>query len=81
MRSGREAWRFETGDQVNTSPAVYENAVYFGSVDGCVYSLEAASGRLRWKFRSGGPITSSPVVANGIVYIGSTDHHLYALSA
>ena len=66
---------------MNTSPAVHQNTVYFGSIDGCVYALDATNGRLRWKFRSGGPITSSPVIANGIVYIGSTDHYLYALSA
>jgi outer membrane protein assembly factor BamB len=55
--------------------------VYFGSVDGMVYAVEASTGRLRWKFRSGGPVTSSPAVGDDVIYIGSTDHFVYALAA
>ncbi|MCK4316037.1 MAG: PQQ-binding-like beta-propeller repeat protein, partial [Anaerolineae bacterium] len=55
--------------------------VYFGSVDGAIYSLDAQTSALRWRFQTDGPVTSSPTVVDGVVYIGSTDRHVYALSA
>ena len=55
--------------------------MYFGGVDGNVYSVEAKNGRLRWSFKTGGPIPGSPVVHEGVVYIGSMDHKVYALKA
>jgi outer membrane protein assembly factor BamB len=58
-----------------------EGAVYFGSVDGGVYSLDTNTGNLRWRFQTEGPVISSPVVADGIVYIGSDDRYVYALPA
>ncbi len=67
--------------KVTSSPAVFEDAVYFGSVDGNVYSVDARTGTLRWRVRTGGPVTSSPAIADGVIYIGSTDRHVYALVA
>jgi outer membrane protein assembly factor BamB len=55
--------------------------VYFGSVDGAVYALEAGTGKLRWRYQTDGPVASSPVVADGVVYVGSLDGCLYALRA
>jgi outer membrane protein assembly factor BamB len=81
VRSGKVMWKFETGDQVASSPALYNNGVYFGSVDGHVYCVEAANGKLRWKFKTDGAVISSPTVIDDVVYIGSTDHNLYAIAA
>jgi outer membrane protein assembly factor BamB len=64
-----------------SSPAVWNGAVYFGSSDGNVYSLDATSGALKWKFHTGDVAHSSPAVADGVLYIGSWDTHLYALNA
>jgi outer membrane protein assembly factor BamB len=62
-----------------SSPAVRNGAVYFGSSDGNVYSLDAASGALKWKFHTGDVVHSSPAIADGVLYIGSWDTYLYAL--
>ena len=73
-------WTFETGGKVSTSsPAVTKDAVYIGSGDGYLYSLEARTGELRWKFDTGAWVVSSPAVCGDMVYIGSKDHKLYAL--
>jgi eukaryotic-like serine/threonine-protein kinase len=64
-----------------SSPAVWNGAVYFGSSDGNVYSLDATTGDLRWKFHTGDVVHSSPAIANGVLYIGSWDTYLYALDA
>lgn len=56
-------------------------SVYFGSSDGNVYALDAATGKQLWKFTTNGMVHSSPALANGILYVGSWDTYLYALDA
>jgi hypothetical protein len=43
-------WKFHTSGQVISSPAVINGIVYFGSTDGNLYAVDAASGTLKWKF-------------------------------
>ena len=58
-----------------------DGTVYFGSGDGNVYAVDAASGVLQWKFATGDVVHASPAVASNTVYIGSWDSHFYALDA
>jgi outer membrane protein assembly factor BamB len=74
-------WQFATDGWVRSSPAVADGAVYFGSKDGYVYALDAATGKERWRFQTGGPIVSSPAVFDGSVFIGSQSGYFYALDA
>jgi outer membrane protein assembly factor BamB len=64
-----------------SSPAVSGGTVYFGSGDGNVYALDAASGKLRWKFHTGDVVHASPAIAGGTLFIGSWDSFFYALDA
>jgi outer membrane protein assembly factor BamB len=64
-----------------SSPVVAQGAVYFGSGDGNVYALDAASGELRWKFATGDVVHASPAYASGTVYFGSWDSYFYAVDA
>jgi outer membrane protein assembly factor BamB len=64
-----------------SSPTLSADAVYFGSGDGNVYSLNAASGKLNWKFQTGDVVHASPAISQGTVYIGSWDSNFYALDA
>ena len=64
-----------------SSPVVWNGAVYFGSGDGNVYALDAASGALKWKLKTGDVVHASPAIADGKVYIGSWDSNFYALDA
>jgi len=64
-----------------SSPVVWEGAVYFGSGDGNIYALDAATGTLKWKFKTGDVVHASPAIAYGKVYIGSWDSYFYALDA
>ena len=64
-----------------SSPLVVEGKVIFGSGDGHVYAVDAASGKLAWKFATGDVVHASPAYADGLVVIGSWDGRLYALDA
>jgi outer membrane protein assembly factor BamB len=64
-----------------SSPMVYGGAVYFGSGDGNVYALDAASGTLNWKFQTGDVVHASPAIADGTVFVGSWDSYFYAIDA
>jgi outer membrane protein assembly factor BamB len=79
--SGRERWRFETGDIVRSTPAVDRGIVYFGSRDHNVYAVDARTGALRWKHDTEREVVSSPLIANGMVYIGSRNSNLFAFDA
>ncbi len=64
-----------------SSPAVADATVFFGSGDGHVYAVHAATGELRWKLRTGDVVHASPAVAEGAVFVGSWDGKLYAIDA
>jgi outer membrane protein assembly factor BamB len=64
-----------------SSPAVWNGAVYFGSGDGNVYALDAASGTVKWKFQTGDVVHASPAISDGTLFIGSWDSYFYALDA
>ncbi len=64
-----------------SSPVVWKGAVYFGSGDGNIYSLNAASGALNWKFKTGDVVHASPAIADGTLFLGSWDSYFYALDA
>ncbi len=64
-----------------SSPVIVQNTVYFGSGDGNLYALDAATGDLRWKFKTGDVVHASPAFANGVVFFGSWDSYFYAVDA
>jgi eukaryotic-like serine/threonine-protein kinase len=68
-------------DTYLSSPVVWRGSVYFGSGDGNVYAVNAATGVLRWKFKTGDVVHSSPAIADSTVYIGGWDTWFYALDA
>jgi outer membrane protein assembly factor BamB len=71
----------EVWDLFLSSPAVVADIVYFGSGDGHVYAVDAATGKVHWKFKTGNVVHASPAVVGGMVYVGSFDTYLYALDA
>ncbi|HWK84969.1 MAG TPA: PQQ-binding-like beta-propeller repeat protein [Caldimonas sp.] len=75
----RVKWSFATGQRIVSSPTWHDGAIVFGSDDGHVYSVDAATGRQRWMRRTDGPVSSTPAIADGRVYAVSYDGRLYAL--
>src|SRR4051794_26413041 len=77
----RIKWSFVTGSRVIGSPVSFEKAIYFGSDDGNVYALDAATGRELWRAATRGPVPCTPAIVNGTIYFGSYDGKFYALDA
>jgi outer membrane protein assembly factor BamB len=84
--TGQEKWRFYAEGPIRFAPALWNDRVYFGSDDGCLYCLEIESGELLWKFRavpsarkllgngrliSTWPVRGGPVVADDTVYFAA----------
>ncbi|NOZ39574.1 MAG: PQQ-binding-like beta-propeller repeat protein [Planctomycetes bacterium] len=82
-RSGEVRWTFQTEGPVRLAPSIADDKVYFGSDDGCVYSLAASDGKLLWKRRiaphdhripgngrmiSLFPVRTGVLVDDGVVY-------------
>jgi hypothetical protein len=75
-------WEFKTRREIYSSAALAEGTVYFGSMDGHLYALEAASGRLRWQYATYSPVASSPTLsADAKLFAGAANGKLYALDA
>ena len=77
----RPIWEFETGDVVNSSPAIgSDGTVYVGSRDNSLYAINGRTGDKLWEFATGGGVDSYPAIgSDGRVYVGSRDNKLYAI--
>jgi outer membrane protein assembly factor BamB len=64
-----------------SSAVLWKDKVYFGSGDGNIYALDAASGKLVWKFHTGNVVHASPAIQDGTLFVGSWDSYFYALDA
>jgi eukaryotic-like serine/threonine-protein kinase len=72
-------WGFESGETWVSSPTVVGGRLLFGSRDGNVYALDAATGAERWRYAAGSRVYSSPAVAGGTVFVGGQDGTLHAI--
>jgi outer membrane protein assembly factor BamB len=85
-QSGRLAgtglvWKFQTEDEVRSTPVVANDTVFIGSYDNHLYALDARSGRLAWKFPTEGGICVAPAVWKNLVVVGSEDFNVYGIQA
>jgi hypothetical protein len=78
---GTPIWEFETGDDVESSPAIgTDGTVYVGSNDNKLYAINGKSGVKLWEFETGSYVFSSPAIgSDGTVYVGLDDKKLYAI--
>ncbi len=74
------AWKFECEDEIRGTPTHHAGAIFVGSYDNNLYSLNASTGEFNWKFATEGGIVSKPAPFEGNVYIGSEDQRLYCIN-
>lgn len=74
-------WAFKCEDEVRGTPTIHQGALYIGSYDNNLYSLNAADGKFQWKYPADGGIVSRPALYDGNIYFGSEDKRLHVVSA
>jgi outer membrane protein assembly factor BamB len=72
-------WFYTTKGVIKSTPLIYGQRVYCGSMDGNMYCLTAMFGELVWQFPTGDGIVSSPFIVDDKLVFGSLDGHLYCL--
>jgi len=90
-RTGKEKWRFKTGEDqdihnqvgIQSSAAVAADVVYFGCRDSNFYAIDARTGQQKWNFNNKGSwVIASAAIQNGKVYFATSDSGtFYALDA
>ncbi|MCG2724825.1 MAG: four helix bundle protein [Elusimicrobia bacterium] len=75
-----KVWEYQTGANIMSSPAVFEDIVYFGSRDNKVYALNARTGDFLWSYPTTGWVDAGLAVSSSAVYAPSKDGHLYSLN-
>lgn len=66
LSTGRHIWEQEIAGDVITAPVISDGTVYFTTLAGISYALNAADGSVVWT--KANAATSAPVVANGQLY-------------
>ena len=73
------AWKFATKGPVRGAAAFAGDLVVFGSGDGNLYALDAATGRERWRADLHGAVASTPAIADGVVFATSRERGVTAV--
>lgn len=79
--TGREKWRFATGDAITSAVAAVGDDAYVGTEAGAVFAINTRTGQQRWAREELAAVVTQPIFADGVVHVGSDDGTLTALAA
>jgi outer membrane protein assembly factor BamB len=79
-KTGKERWRFKAGP-IESSPALVNGILYFGSWDNRVYAVRARTGKKVWSYQTDDQVNTGAAYANGRIVVGTDAGSIYALSA
>jgi len=77
--TGKLRWRFQSSRQIKSSVCLYDNKLYFGSVDDWLRCLDARTGEVVWRVNTGRDLDSSACVVGGKLYIAGENGHARCL--
>ncbi|MGB2842109.1 MAG: PQQ-binding-like beta-propeller repeat protein [Halobacteriota archaeon] len=72
-------WLFNTSTQIKSTPAIWNNTVFFASANK-MYAVNITDGKELWN-NSFSCVMSSPAVSNGRIFVGSGNGRLYCYNA
>jgi outer membrane protein assembly factor BamB len=75
--TGKTLWTFPAHGIIDSTPAIDEQRVYFGTHDNIIYAVNRYTGRGIWKFEASGPVISSPAVGDKLLIAASLDGVIY----
>jgi outer membrane protein assembly factor BamB len=66
------AWRYDSGSDLRSTPAISGAVAYFGTNDGYLVALDLLTQKPKWSFDLGGyPVRASPAIAERTVYLAN----------
>lgn len=65
----------------SATPAIADDVVYVGSLDGNLYALDLFTGEELWAWQFGVPVASSAAISGNMLFVGASDGHLYAFAS
>jgi hypothetical protein len=77
----KPVWRFQTSDAIKGAPVVAEGVVFAGSMDKCLYAVNAENGKELWRFEADSALEAGALYNDGRVFIGSDNGTFYAIDA
>ncbi|MBO0728007.1 MAG: PQQ-binding-like beta-propeller repeat protein [Acidimicrobiaceae bacterium] len=77
----QEAWIYQSGGSVGSSPAVFHGVAYFGNGKGLLTALSVHTAMPLWTYQAAGFVDSSPAVDSGLVIVGTGANSIIALNA
>ncbi|HLZ20933.1 MAG TPA: serine/threonine-protein kinase [Ktedonobacterales bacterium] len=78
-QSPRVRWRYQTEEEVRSTPTIANGMLYIGSYDHNLYALDLPTGRLRWNYSSDAGICATAAIWRHLVIVGSQDFNVYGL--
>jgi outer membrane protein assembly factor BamB len=79
LATGEKRWEYKAGAHTYSTALLLEDAVYWGSADGKIYSFDKKTGVPNWAYDVGSEVYSSLSHDDGILFFGADDGRLYAL--
>jgi outer membrane protein assembly factor BamB len=77
--SPQQEWVYNASSYITTSP-IYDNGyVYFGSLDGKLYSIQVVYGKPIFSKSYGTSIQSMPALDGNTLYFGTSDGYFHAV--
>ncbi len=80
LSDGKLSWQTNIGSSIISSPAIYQNRVFIGSLDSSFYSFDLSTGTQIWKRSLGSSVYTSQAVSNKYVFVSTVGKSLYCLS-
>jgi outer membrane protein assembly factor BamB len=87
LEAGEPRWQLPTGGEpserfsMGSTPALTDERVYFGGLDGNVHALDAATGRPLWKTDVESQVVTSTLLLDDTIIVGTDYAELHQLSA
>lgn len=79
VKSGKELWKYKTGDRILGTADANDKVVVVGSTDKHIYGLDAKTGKLKWKYEANESVFGSATIDAEVVYIGDSDGSFRAI--
>lgn len=81
VQIGEPSWQILTGKFIESSPAMGDGIIVFGTDGGLIIAIDPVTRKEKWRYDTGtSDILSSPLIAEGGVFVGSNDGNIYALA-